>query len=699
MLETHKNNRFICDYYSLGMTVIRIIRAEVPGGTITNISLPELPPDAGVIGYDDIPAEKNLSVFNRTMPLLCDGKIRYEGEPILLLYGQNEQEIDIIASCIKIDYETDYTISALESYTDEQIDRELNFTRGKPERNFERSHKIVEEEYSTSEQNHYDLEPQGAAAFIKDDKSIAITAATQWPFNVRDNVSACLDIQQKKVTVDVPAMGKTHSGKLWYAGLLACYAAIVTWKTGKPSICLIPKTDSILYTPGRAASIIRHKTGLDENGKILCRSIDISIDSGAYPMLSEEVINRICFSAAGVYSTSALKITARSLKTNNPPSGAFNGMGFHQSFFAGESHANSLAKAAGLCPLEWRKLNTARKQINLPIGWEGKKPMQLDKLLETVAEMSDFRRKHAAYGLSAKMQNYFSGKKRGIGISVCCQGNGFMGKVEENEKYTVSARLDTDGSLSLFTSAVPENFQTSSLWCEIAGGILEIDPTDVRIETTDTSLVPDSGPSLFSRNITIITQLIEKCCNAIKKSRFRLPLPIEVKRSFRLPRTNGWDPESFSGNPFPIVSWGASVVETETDPITLDTSVRGVWFAADCGKIMNPYLARAEVESEIFRSVISSTMKPPVLKNTRTGIPLTPIQPETLFPIRIEFLDSRETKPGGLGELPDSLIPAALSEALSMGLDIKLRNLPSTSESLFQQIEHRTRIEEQELED
>lgn len=680
------------------MTVIRIIRAAVPCGIISGITIPELPEGSGIIQYGDLPAEKHLSVFKRQMPLLCDGRVRYEGEPILLLYGNNEQDIDILASEIEIEYETDYTISSMEHYNEDQIDRELSFSRGRVERNFEKSHKIVEERYTTLFQNHYDLEPQGACASVTKE-GIEVICASQWPFNVRDNVSASLGIPQKNVTIRVPAMGKTHSGKLWYAGLIACYTAIVTWKTKKPSICIIPKTDSILYTPGRAASIITHKTGLDENGKILCRDIEILIDSGAYPMLSEEVINRICFSAAGVYSTSALKITARSLRTNSPPAGAFNGMGFHQSFFAGESHSNSLAEASGQDPLQWRLNNVAQKQTNLPIGWESRKPMQLEKLLETVAGMSDFRRKHAAYSLSAKMQNSFSGKKRGIGISLCCQGNGFMGKVEENEKYTVSARLDKDGSLSIFTSAVPENFQTSSLWKEIAGTILEIDPSDVKIETTSTSLVPDSGPSLFSRNITIITQLIEKCCNAIKKSRFRLPLPIEVKRSFRLPNTNGWDPETFRGNPFPIVSWGAAVVETETNPITLETSIRGVWFAADCGKIMNTELARAEVESEIFRSVISSTMKPPVQRYAKNGIPLTPVQPENHFQIHTEFLNSRETKPGGIGELPDSLIPAALSEALSMGLDIKLKNLPSTSDSLFQQIEHKKNMEEKELED
>ena len=147
---------------------------------------------------------------------------------------------------------------------------------------------------------------------------------------------------------------------------------------------------------------------------------------------------------------------------------------------------------------------------------------------------------------------------------------------------------------------------------------------------------------------------------------------IEVKRSFRLPRTNGWDPETFSGNPFPFVSWGAAVVETETDPISLSTSVRGVWLAADCGKILNRELAEAEIESEIYRSITSSTLKPLSNRYGLGDIPLTPARSCEKIPIHISFIESRESKSGGIGELPDSLIPSALIQAVSTAMDVKL---------------------------
>ncbi|MDC7124582.1 MAG: xanthine dehydrogenase family protein [Spirochaetales bacterium] len=698
MPEAYKDKRFITDYYSAGMTVIKILRAPVQRGTITSVYIPNLPEGTGVIQYKDIPAEKEISVFENKIPLLCDGNIRYEGEPILLLYGKDERELQILESEIKIEYETDYTILSLENYSQEQINKELNFSRGNIDKAIDKAETILEQQFTTSRQNNYDIDPQGAAAFYSK-KKFEIVCATQWPFNVRDNIAECLDIPKKQISVNVPSMGKNHGGKLWYAAIIACYTAIVTSITKKPSICLIPKTDAILFTPGRAASIINHKTALDNEGKILSREIEILFNSGAYPILTDEILNRICFSAAGVYSTQILRITVKSIKTNAPPCGSLTGMGFYQSFFAGEMHCNSLAEAAEIGPLEWRLQNLATKQINLPFGWESKRPMQLKTLLTTVADKSDFRRKYSSYKLTAKKQNNLYGKKRGIGLALCCQGNGFTGKVEQNGRYSVSVRLEMDGSLIIYTSAIPDNMHTAELWCNLAGNILEIDSENVRIETADTELVPDSGPSLYSRNITVITQLIERCCNAIKKSRFRRPLPIEIKRTYRTPATTGWEPESFNCKPFSTISWGAVAVETETDPITLMTDIRGIWFAADCGKIINEETAKAEVENEIYRSVMNSMVKPPVFSYLKQNIPLTPVKSSIFFPVDIEFIKSRETKPGGIGELPDSLIPAALSEAISMALNTEIKNLPSNPKSLFRQIEHRKKVEAENNED
>ena len=311
----------------------------------------KLPKDVGVVKYEDIPSCKKLRVFDQEIPLLCSGKIMYEGEPILLLYGADERCLEQIASEIRIEYETDYTIMPFENYQEYQINKRLTFNKGKSDSKIRDAFRVIEERFFTSFQNHFDVEPQGAIA-RKNDEGFEIICTSQWPFNVRNNVSACLGMNAKDISVRVPSMGKSHNGKLWYSGIQACYAAIVSKKTGRPSICLLPKQDAVLYTPRRAASIIKHITGLDEEGNILGRKIDILINAGAYPILSEEAINRICFSAAGVYMTQALSIEAKIIRTNFPPAGAFNGMGFHQSFFAGESHINSFAESSGMDPLD-----------------------------------------------------------------------------------------------------------------------------------------------------------------------------------------------------------------------------------------------------------------------------------------------------------------------------------------------------------
>lgn len=70
-----------------------------------------------------------------------------------------------------------------------------------------------------------------------------------------------------------------------------------------------------------------------------------------------------------------------------------------------------------------------------------------------------------------------------------------------------------------------------SIWKSIAADLLSIPVKSVTIDAsprTEESELPETMVS----NISVMTQLVKKCCIAIQKLRFRQPLPIRVKRSF-----------------------------------------------------------------------------------------------------------------------------------------------------------------------
>jgi CO/xanthine dehydrogenase Mo-binding subunit len=187
----------------------------------------------------------------------------------------------------------------------------------------------------------------------------------------------------------------------------------------------------------------------------------------------------------------------------------------------------------------------------------------------------------------------------------------------------------------------------------------------------------------------VISKLIERCCQTIAKRRFRDPLPIEVKRSFRLPKTFRWDERSFSGKPFPYLSWGAAVVEVEVDTLCLKPVLKGIWLALDCGKLYDERTAHKSVIADTLH-VLDWISSKTFDYNKHSWTNYTFDQAGTFGPphIRIDFL-STQKQPGygGIGDLAANLIPAAFTSAVSQATGYYIDSLPVYPELIYQYME------------
>ena len=158
--------------------------------------------------------------------------------------------------------------------------------------------------------------------------------------------------------------------------------------------------------------------------------------------------------------------------------------------------------------------------------------------------------------------------------------------------------------------------------------------------------------------------------------RFRTPLPIEIKKTFRTPKTSQWDRDSFTGQPFLTLSWAAAALEVEMNPLTCAPEIRGIWMAVNCGRILNPDYSRTVLEASILRALRWCTE--PEIKYGTVG-PFTaenPTVPLAGLPITLDFIQNRGIPTGGIGTLADNTIPAAYAAALSQALGRRINALP-----------------------
>lgn len=682
-------NTFVSDMQAPGMVHCLTVRSEKACARIIRVLAPDLGDDIILVTAADIPGRNSLEVNGESMPILAADIVRYVGEPIALIAGPDLRKLRKALDSVKITYEELEAHLGFEVHDPEQVYAYKVRQLGDPEAALSAAYHIVEGEYRTGAQEHLYSEPQGAFATWDDEKRITVHTPTQWPFHVHRTVAEVLGVPIERVRVRGSEIGLAMDGKLWYPSLLAAHAALITLKTDRPVSMLYSREEDFLFTSKRAPAFVRHVSGLDQNGNVTAMKISISFNAGAYPLFTLEMLDRMIISSSGAYACDSIRVEGKCIRTNLPPMNVFSGFGAAQAFFAVEMHAARLAEVAQADPITWKRNNLLKKGGLAVTGLPMRQDADAARLLEKVQEISDFKRKYAAYELQKKRRTNFdleSRATRGIGVSFAYQGTGFHGRGEDREPCTVTVALDGSGKAEIRTSAVPGTNTVSAIWKQTVTDVLGIDEDEVSIAEIDTSQLPDAGPSTLSRNITVVNKLIENCCNTIKRQRFRHPLPIEVQRTFRLPRTITWDAETLSGEPFASRSWGACAVEVEADPVTYETVIRGVWMVLDGGTILRPGQAEKSVEATIYQAFgwagrerleyVDGRLSWEDFQSYPTSHPRIPV-------LAIEFVEPADRSGArGIGELPVSLIPAAYLAAAGQATGRYLDRIPATPDVL-----------------
>ena len=681
-----KDHKFLDDITSRKMLFAHLIRSSIPKGSISSLKIPDMPKGYYSLTWEDIPGNNRISVFSEEMPLLCKGSVQYEGEPILVICGPDEDEVLKLCTNTIVEYDTDYSLLSFDNYQKSQISGTKKFTRGNVDSKFKDSSQTVEGEYRTSIQVLPITYPMGAIARYKN-KILEITTASQWPFHVQKTVADICDLPSREIQVKIEPYHHTYDEKLILPSVYSAIAAVLALKSGK-QVKIVAQPHKILqYSIKRPPVQIIRNSALNSSGKIIAEDIEINVNIGAYPLFTDEILSQLILGAASIYSITNLRIKAIAIRTSSPPMNVFKGCGIGMGVFSAETHLSRIAALNQTNPVILRLEYLPKKNLKLPSGGILKQISQRD-ILTKVAAKSDFDRKYSAYEVLKKRQTGKLEKPenlRGIGLAIGYAGNGFSRKRENREAYSMRVKLDQNDKLYISSSS--NGSAPGNIWKATAGKILGLDIESIEIVRGDTTILPNSGPSFLSNDLSIMTSLVEKCCNSIKKHRFQKPLPIEEKRSFKSPGKKIWDSEKLKGMPFNTLSWGAAVVEIELDPVFLRPKIRGIWTIFDIGRIHDIEAARSAAEAEIYESLAWAGGGTELFRPTVSHTEMEAIEKMKLADLNIDFINDSKRASGGIAQIPDTIIPSAFVQALSQATGIYFDTLPVTPEIIFQNME------------
>ena len=675
----------------------RVFRSPFRKGTVTAIRRPALPRGYFCVGQEDIPGTSVLSYFGYLMPVLVKSAVRYLGEPLLLFCGSNPEVLAQLASSVELSYQEESPVEYKDLSGPYQASQIINLAHGDVDLAFSLAEQIVEGEYRTARQEHYYPDTQGALADW-DGKLLTIHCATQDPFGLQLATARCLNLPARKVRVVAVRTGNTMEGKLLSSILVAAQAGLLAYAAKKPVFLVYDREEDLNYSAKGPQFLIRHQTALDQDGGTMAVRVQIFMDGGCYAPRSSEALHRAVHSAWGAYQIANLEVTGRTVETDFPPIGAFRSSGLAQAVFAAELHSSRLEEVAQLDPYDWKKKNlveAARRPA----------PASALAVLKEVVGLSDFIRKHSAYCAVKKRRKTIEQGAyplRGIGLSLVFQGDDgqwkeFYNAEEERTSYGLKLVFDKSRRLRIYTSLVDSAMGIHAILIHRAAELLALDPQKISVQEVDTREVPDTGPTILSRAVAVGLPLLEQCCGVLQQKRKGGVLPIEVRRSLSVgsPHSGKIAPAARAKRkteePVSELSWAATVIEVELDPVTFQSSCRGVWVAIEMGTVWNQTAILRVLEGEILRWLGSSRLA----GYTAAGEgAVSACSAGDLFPaatelpeIQIRLLESQSAEMKGFDNLPCLGVPAAYAAAVCQATGLYIDRLPITAEVVQQCLE------------
>ncbi|MDQ2944024.1 MAG: xanthine dehydrogenase family protein molybdopterin-binding subunit, partial [Candidatus Dormibacteraeota bacterium] len=519
------------DYGELGMLHAKLLRSPIASGKITRLDLSRArncPGVHGVFSAADSHVERSGAVV-KDQPLFARDVVRYEGEPIAGVVAESEAQAKSALAAIVLDLQPLPAVGDLdmaiapdaplvhpdwESYEcafdyprSGNVAAELiaNPDPEAVERAFKEADAIVEGEYRAPRQYQAYIEPKSALARWEGGRFVVHTAS-QFPFNVRDQVAQFLGVRVSDVRVIGHHIGGGFGAKL-DAGLEP-YAALFAKAVGRPVKLVNERGEDLLTCGSRENAIVRLRTALSSAGKILGREVDCVMDNGAYSGEMPFMASLPMHVFGQVYRAGATRVTCRLAYTNTAPTGAFRGVSGNYLYFALERNMDECAERLGMDRREFRLRNLVGDGEVSLVGQVLEDAGLLRKgfdEIEKVAPWDEVTSRKAA-----------AGKLHGVGIAAVTW-------LTNPGPASVALKLNEDGTVGLISGATDNGSGAVTMGVtQIAAEELGLRPQDVVIQLPDTDSSGYDAGSQGSRTTHVVGRATMRAAGEVREKIFAI---------------------------------------------------------------------------------------------------------------------------------------------------------------------------------
>lgn len=690
-----------------------------------------------VLTYKDVPNVRfTLAGQSYAEPspydrLILDEIVRYVGDEVAIVAAVDEKTAMKAMKLIKVEYEVFEPVLDFEkaeghkSVVHPEDDLHCNFDIGmQKEKNIVSKQKVeygdvdkelnecdvvVEDTYYNQAQAHCMMETYRSFNYLDHAGRLVVVSSTQIQFHVRRKLARALEISPSKIRVIKPRIGGGFGGKQTVA--VEIFTAIVTLKTGKPSIIIYDRKETFECTTTRHAMKTKVRLGADKEGYIRAIDIQCLSDTGAYGEHASTVFGVVGQKTLPLYNkTKAVRFMGNVVYTNKTPAGAFRGYGATQGAFALECAVNNLAEKLNMDPSEIRLKNLI-KAGETCLTYEGKLlgSSFLHRCIETGKKLIGWDDKYPRKEVSET-------KVRAVGMAVTMQGSGIAGI----DTASAEVRLNDDGNYTLLIGSADMGTGSDTILAQMAAEILETSMEKIIVNSADTDVSP-YDPGSYASSTTYVTgmavvkasealkkQIIENGAKLLQVSAEEVEFDGENIKTINGDKTLSLEKlaelmvlgtgrlqlvgNATYGSQVSPPPFMAGFAEIEVDKETGKVEVINYVAVGDSGTIINPNLAKLQVEGGIVQGIGLALYED--VKFSEKGRLQTNTFMQYKIPSRkdigniiVDFEESYEpTGPFGaksIGEVVVNTPAPAIAHAVYNAVGVRITSLPITPEKVF----------------
>lgn len=585
---------------------------------------------AAVLTARDLPASNDVGPVVPGDPVFADGEVHYCGQSLFAVAADSIPLAREAAQRAIVEYEdlpALLTVEAALAAGSFVLPTEV-LRRGQAARAIARAPHRLRGRIAIGGQEHFYLEGQVAMALPRERGGMHVHSSTQNPAEVQRLVARVLGVPESAVVAEVRRMGGAFGGKETQAAHVACVAALLAWRTGRPVKLRLDRDDDMLFTGKRHDFLAEYDVGFDDEGRIRGLELVLASRCGFSADLSGSVNDRAMLHADNAYYLPDVTVTSHRCRTNTASNTAFRGFGGPQGMLAVEEVVDEVARHLRKDPLDVRRANLYGGRGRDLTPYHMKVEEDLAGLVGEVERTSDYRRRREEL---ARWNAESPWLKRGLALTPVKFGIAFT--ATHMNQAGALVHLYTDGSVHLNHGGTEMGQGLHIKVAQVVADELGVGIDRVRVTATVTDKVPNTSPTAASSGSDLNGKAAQLAARAIKRrlarcaaerlggrpqdavfaggevrlGRRALPLAelaqlahasrvsLSATGYFRTPKLH-YDRARHRGRPFLYFACGAAVSEVEIDTLTGEYRVRRVDVLHDTGDSLNPAIDLGQVE-------------------------------------------------------------------------------------------------------